>query len=167
MGTREHKQKATKVPVCCRVITVSDTRTPETDKSGNLIIGLLENEQIKVADHQVVKDDASEIRSAISSAADEVNVILLNGGTGFTKRDVTADTVKNLLDKEMVGFGELFRFLSYEEIGSASMLSRAIAGAIGRKAVFCMPGSTNAVRLAMEKLILPELRHIVWELHRQ
>lgn len=164
---KEHRQQAANVPVCCQVITVSDTRTPENDKSGSLIIRLLENEQIKVADYVVAKDDAAEIRAAIFSAADEVNVVLLNGGTGFTKRDVTAETVKNMLDKEMVGFGELFRYLSYQEIGSASMLSRAVAGTVGRKALFCMPGSANAVRLAMEKLILPEIRHIVWELHRQ
>lgn len=91
----------------------------------------------------------------------------MNGGTGFTKRDVTVEAVKELLDKEMVGFGELFRYLSYKEIGSASMLSRALAGSIGQKVIFCMPGSTNAVRLAMEKLILPELRHLVWEMNRQ
>lgn len=92
---------------------------------------------------------------------------MINGGTGFTKRDVTIEAIQPLLEKEMVGFGELFRFLSYEQIGSAAMLSRALAGSMNNMMVFCMPGSTNAVRLAMEKLILPEIRHLVWELRRQ
>ncbi|ELK22336.1 molybdenum cofactor biosynthesis protein B [Anoxybacillus flavithermus TNO-09.006] len=148
-------------------MTVSDTRTKETDQSGALIIDLLKREQMNVVDYEIVKDDREAIQAAIQSAGAEVDVILMNGGTGFTKRDVTVEAVQELLEKEMVGFGELFRFLSYEEIGSASMLSRAIAGTIERKIVFCMPGSTNAVRLAMEKLILPELRHLVWELQRQ
>ncbi|ASA95571.1 MogA/MoaB family molybdenum cofactor biosynthesis protein [Anoxybacillus sp. FSL W8-0382] len=166
MGVIDHKSKAT-CPVRCKVVTVSDTRTKETDQSGALIIDLLKREQMNVVDYEIVKDDREAIQAAIQSAGAEVDVILMNGGTGFTKRDVTVEAVQELLEKEMVGFGELFRFLSYEEIGSASMLSRAIAGTIERKIVFCMPGSTNAVRLAMEKLILPELRHLVWELQRQ
>ena len=166
MGVIDHKSKAT-CPVRCKVVTVSDTRTKETDQSGALIIDLLKREQMNVVDYEIVKDDREAIQAAIQSASAEVDVILMNGGTGFTKRDVTVEAVQELLEKEMVGFGELFRFLSYEEIGSASMLSRAIAGTIERKIVFCMPGSTNAVRLAMEKLILPELRHLVWELQRQ
>lgn len=166
MGVIDHKSKAT-CPVRCKVVTVSDTRAKETDQSGALIIDLLKREQMNVVDYEIVKDDREAIQAAIQSAGAEVDVILMNGGTGFTKRDVTVEAVQELLEKEMVGFGELFRFLSYEEIGSASMLSRAIAGTIERKIVFCMPGSTNAVRLAMEKLILPELRHLVWELQRQ
>jgi molybdopterin adenylyltransferase len=166
MGVIDHKSKAT-CPVRCKVVTVSDTRTKETDRSGALIIDLLKHEQMNIVDYEIVKDDREAIQAAIQLAGAEVDVILMNGGTGFTKRDVTVEAVQELLEKEMVGFGELFRFLSYEEIGSASMLSRAIAGTIERKIVFCMPGSTNAVRLAMEKLILPELRHLVWELQRQ
>ncbi len=166
MSTSEHKQKAT-IPVFCKVITVSDTRTKEDDKSGKLIMELLKREEIAVINYDIVKDDQKEIQAAIESADEAVNAILINGGTGFTKRDVTAETVKTMLEKEMVGFGELFRYLSYDEIGSASMLSKAIAGTIERTIIFCMPGSSNAVRLAMEKLILPELKHIVWELHRQ
>jgi molybdopterin adenylyltransferase len=166
MGVIDHKSKAT-CPVRCKVVTISDTRTKETDRSGALIIDLLKHEQMNIVDYEIVKDDREAIQAAIQLAGAEVDVILMNGGTGFTKRDVTVEAVQELLEKEMVGFGELFRFLSYEEIGSASMLSRAIAGTIERKIVFCMPGSTNAVRLAMEKLILPELRHLVWELQRQ
>jgi molybdopterin adenylyltransferase len=166
MGVIDHKSKAT-CPVRCKVVTISDTRTKEADRSGALIIDLLKHEQMNIVDYEIVKDDREAIQAAIQLAGAEVDVILMNGGTGFTKRDVTVEAVQELLEKEMVGFGELFRFLSYEEIGSASMLSRAIAGTIERKIVFCMPGSTNAVRLAMEKLILPELRHLVWELQRQ
>jgi molybdopterin adenylyltransferase len=166
MGVIDHKNKAT-CPVRCKVVTVSDTRTKEADQSGALIIDLLKREQMNVVSYEIVKDNREAIQAHVQSAGAEVDVILMNGGTGFTKRDVTVEAVQELLEKEMVGFGELFRLLSYEEIGSASMLSRAIAGTIERKVVFCMPGSTNAVRLAMEKLILPELRHLVWELQRQ
>lgn len=166
MGANDHKRQAN-VSVRCKVITVSDTRTKETDKSGALIVEMLQKEQMKVKEYVIVEDSKEEIRSAILESNHDIDIILLNGGTGFTKRDVTVETVKSLIEKEMVGFGELFRYLSYEAIGSAAMLSRALAGAIGDKVIFCMPGSTNAVRLAMEKLILPELRHIVWEMHRQ
>jgi molybdenum cofactor biosynthesis protein B len=154
------------MPVYCKVITVSDTRTEETDTSGRLIMALLKEAEMETAAYSIVKDDHTAIQSEIRSVPKEVNAILLNGGTGFTKRDVTVETVRPLLDKEMAGFGELFRFLSYQEIGSAAMLSKAVAGTIGKKAVFCMPGSGNAVALAMKKLILPELKHIVWELRR-
>ncbi|AXI39729.1 molybdenum cofactor biosynthesis protein [Bacillaceae bacterium ZC4] len=166
MSVSEHRSKANG-PVRCKVITVSDTRTKDTDKSGALIIELLTREQMEIIDYEIVKDEREAIQSAVKEASEEIDVFLLNGGTGFTKRDVTVEAVKELLDKEMVGFGELFRYLSYKEIGSASMLSRALAGSIGQKVIFCMPGSTNAVRLAMEKLILPELRHLVWEMNRQ
>ncbi|AEP01647.1 molybdenum cofactor biosynthesis protein B [Weizmannia coagulans] len=166
MSTKEHKQLAD-IPVLCKVITVSDTRTEETDKSGRLIIDLLKQEGTEAAEYSIVKDEAEQIRQAVLQTKGTINAILLNGGTGFTKRDVTVETVRPLLDKEMPGFGELFRYLSYEEIGSASMLSKALAGTIGKKAVFSMPGSSNAVSLAMKKLILPELKHIVWELNRQ
>jgi len=165
LSTKEHKHKAN-IPVFCKVITVSDTRTEETDKSGKLIMDLLKQEGIEAVEYCIVRDEAAEIRPAVQSAAENVNAVLLNGGTGFTNRDITVETVRTLLDREMPGFGELFRYLSYEEIGSASMLSKALAGTIGKKVVFCMPGSSNAVSLAMKKLILPELKHIVWELNR-
>lgn len=169
MSVQEHKQKATQ-SVRCKIITVSDTRTEETDKSGALMAELLKQHDMQIASYEIVKDDLTLIQQSILNgcAQDDVDVVLLNGGTGITKRDVTIEAVQALIHKEIVGFGELFRMLSYtEDIGSAALMSRAIAGTIHNKAVFSTPGSSGAVRLAMNKLILPELRHIVWELNRQ
>ncbi|RYM06544.1 MogA/MoaB family molybdenum cofactor biosynthesis protein [Sporolactobacillus sp. THM7-7] len=169
MSVQEHKRQASQ-NVNCRVITVSDTRTKDTDKSGALMIDLIQTEGFSVSAYDIVKDDKPAIQQAIRSgcADDGTQVILTNGGTGITRRDVTIEAVQELIDKEIVGFGELFRMLSYaEDIGSAALMSRAIAGTIGKKAIFSMPGSSGAVRLAMKKLILPELAHVVWELHRQ
>lgn len=169
MSVIEHKKQAPK-KVRCKIVTVSDTRTEETDKSGKLLKELLVEAGHMVTAYEIVKDDKEDIRQAVLSGyhQEDVDVILTNGGTGITKRDVTIEAVSALLDKEIVGFGELFRMISYlEDIGSAAMLSRAIGGTIGRKVVFSMPGSSGAVRLAMNKLILPELGHITFELHRQ
>ncbi|MCP8967537.1 MogA/MoaB family molybdenum cofactor biosynthesis protein [Ectobacillus ponti] len=169
MSVQEHKTKATQ-PVRCKIVTVSDTRNEETDKSGKLMMQLLEEHGYETTAYEIVKDSKTDIQEAIRSGWEhpDVDVVLTNGGTGITRRDVTIEAVQGLLEKEIVGFGELFRMLSYtEDIGSAAMMSRAIAGTNGRKAVFATPGSTGAVRLAMTKLILPELRHIVWELYRQ
>ncbi|WP_042354799.1 MogA/MoaB family molybdenum cofactor biosynthesis protein [Bacillus rubiinfantis] len=168
MSVEEHKQQARR-SVNCKIITVSDTRNVETDKSGKLMIDLLKQAGHEVVDYEIVKDEADSIRRALLAgcADNAVEVILTNGGTGMAKRDVTIETVQALLEKEMVGFGELFRMLSYQEdIGSAAILSRAIAGVIHDKAVFSTPGSTGAVRLAMNKLILPELGHVVRELKK-
>ncbi|CAM4157123.1 molybdenum cofactor biosynthesis protein B [Bacillus manliponensis] len=169
MSVTEHKKEAPS-SVRCKVITVSDTRTKETDKSGQLLHELLIEAGHIVTSYEIVKDDQESIQQAVLAGCkqENVDVILTNGGTGITKRDVTIEAVGVLLQKEIVGFGELFRMLSYtEDIGSAAMLSRAIAGTIERKVVFSMPGSSGAVRLAMNKLILPELGHITYELHRQ
>jgi molybdopterin adenylyltransferase len=168
MSTEEHKKNAQKM-VNTKIITVSDTRDKDTDKSGKLMIELLHNAGHTVVDYVIVKDEMSPIQEEILNGCqrDDVDAILLNGGTGIAKRDVTIETVQNLLEKEIVGFGELFRMLSYQEdIGSAAILSRAIAGVIQNKAVFSTPGSTGAVRLAMNKLILPELGHVVKELKK-
>ncbi len=168
MSTVEHKAEAPK-SVGCMVITVSDTRTEETDKSGQLMRGLLAEANHRVALYRIVKDEPAEITAAIEAgvAEPDVQVILLNGGTGISRRDTTYEAVQNLLEKEMPGFGELFRMLSYtEDIGSAAMLSRAIAGTYRGKAIFSTPGSTGAVRLAMNKLIIPELGHVVRELNK-
>lgn len=168
MSTKEHKAGAPKT-VHCKVITVSDTRYQDTDKSGALMIELLEAAGHKVVDYCIVKDESSSIRAEILEACerDDIEAILTNGGTGIAKRDVTIETVGQLLDKEIVGFGELFRMLSYtEDIGSAAILSRAIAGVVKDKAVFSTPGSTGAVRLAMNKLILPELGHVIREIKK-
>ncbi|MEK3991475.1 MogA/MoaB family molybdenum cofactor biosynthesis protein [Robertmurraya sp. FSL R5-0851] len=168
MSKDEHKQTAPS-SVTCKVITVSDTRTEETDKSGQLMISLLKEHDHVIADYVIVKDSREEITREVLRGCidDSIDIILTNGGTGIAKRDVTIETVQTLFEKEISGFGELFRMLSYtEDIGSAAILSRAIAGVIQNKAVFSTPGSTGAVRLAMNKLILPELGHIVRELKK-
>jgi molybdopterin adenylyltransferase len=168
MSLQEHKKTAA-LQVKCKVITVSDTRDKDTDKSGQLMKELLENSGHLMVDYVIVKDEAEAIRTeVIKGCTDErVDVVLTNGGTGIAKRDVTIETVKQLFEKEISGFGELFRLLSYQEdIGSAAILSRAIAGVYNDTAVFSTPGSTGAVRLAMNKLILPELGHVVKELKK-
>lgn len=168
MSVQEHKKHAEKT-VGCKIITVSDTRDKDTDKSGKLMIELLENAGHKIVDYIIVKDESLPINNEIMKGCshEEIDVILLNGGTGIAKRDVTIETVQALLDKEIVGFGELFRMLSYQEdIGSSAILSRAIAGVVKNKAVFSTPGSTGAVKLAMNKLILPELGHVVREIRK-
>ncbi|HLQ74255.1 MAG TPA: MogA/MoaB family molybdenum cofactor biosynthesis protein [Bacillota bacterium] len=164
MSVHEHKKQ--KRSVRCHIITVSDTRTLETDKSGKLITTLLEESGHVAIDREVVVDEQDAIKEAIKEASkrEEVDVILTNGGTGISYRDVTIETVESLLDKEIPGFGEIFRVLSYEEdIGSAAIMSRAIAGVINHKAIFTTPGSSGAVKLAMNKLIIPELSHVVNE----
>lgn len=168
MSFQEHKKTAI-TSVRCKVITVSDTRTKETDKSGQLMIELLQDAGHEVVDYEIVKDEMEPIRNAVIMGClnDNIDVVLTNGGTGIAKRDVTIETVRQLFEKEISGFGELFRLLSYQEdIGSAAILSRAIAGVISDKAVFSTPGSTGAVRLAMNKLIVPELGHVVKELKK-
>jgi molybdopterin adenylyltransferase len=168
MSTTEHKQGAPKT-VYCKVITVSDTRNIETDKSGKLMMDLLEQAGHSIVDYVIVKDEEIPIKEEILKGCEreDIEVILTNGGTGIAKRDVTIETVQGLLDKEIVGFGELFRMLSYQEdIGSAAILSRAIAGVVKDKAVFSTPGSTGAVKLAMNKLILPEIGHVVREIKK-
>lgn len=155
--------------ITCMVITISDTRTEETDKSGHLIQELLEEAGHVVIERKIVVDEKEEIKKAveIGCTTDEVEVVLTNGGTGISYRDVTIETVEDLFDKHIPGFGELFRFLSYkEDIGSAAILSRATAGVSNDTAIFATPGSSGAVKLAMNKLILPELRHIVGEVKK-
>jgi molybdopterin adenylyltransferase len=168
MSITEHKQGAAKA-VNCKIITVSDTRNKDTDKSGKLMMEMLEQAGHAIVDYVIVKDEAAPIEEAILNGCEreDIDVILTNGGTGIAKRDVTIETVQELLDKEIVGFGELFRMLSYQEdIGSAAILSRAIAGVVKNKAVFSTPGSTGAVKLAMDKLILPEIGHVVREIKK-
>ena len=154
--------------VRCYVVTISDTRTDATDTSGAAIASLLEGAGHVVSGRKIVKDDATAIRGIVSYAAKSgaSDVVLTTGGTGISARDGTYDAIASLFDRRLDGFGELFRALSYPEIGSAAMLTRATAGTIGRCAVFVLPGSENAVRLGMEKLILPEIGHVVRELRR-
>lgn len=151
------------------VLTISDTRSEETDKSGNLIVNVLEEAGHVVKIKRIVKDDTNVIQTMVAEgcANPEVDAIITNGGTGIAYRDVTIEAVKNMLEKEMPGFGEIFRMLSYQEnIGPAAMLSRAIAGVRQHTAIFSTPGSSGAVKLAMGKLIIPELSHIVNELKK-
>ncbi|WP_332630567.1 MogA/MoaB family molybdenum cofactor biosynthesis protein [Halalkalibacter flavus] len=168
MSVMEHKKEAPK-QVRCKVITVSDTRTEDTDKSGMLIQEFLLKQGHVLEDYEIVRDEKQEINNALQKGiqAKEIDAILLNGGTGIADRDVTIETVKEMLDKEIVGFGELFRMLSYtEDIGAAAMLSRAIAGVSNHTAVFAMPGSSGAVKLAMNKLISSELAHVIREIRK-
>ncbi|MFJ8245943.1 molybdenum cofactor biosynthesis protein B [Peribacillus asahii] len=157
------------ISVCTAILTVSDTRTKENDTSGKEISNLLTEQQHTVHDYQIVKDELSLITSTIQDWCKNplIQMIIITGGTGFTPRDVTYEAVSSLLDKEMQGFGELFRSLSYIEIGPKSMFSRAVAGSLDGKAIYALPGSTNAVKLAMNKLILPTCQHFVEELNRQ
>ncbi|WP_147804502.1 MogA/MoaB family molybdenum cofactor biosynthesis protein [Alkalicoccus halolimnae] len=168
MSVTEHKQEAPNV-VRCKIITVSDTRTKETDKSGKLIKDLLEEKSFVTAAYEIVTDEETQIRRAVEQGLNhpEVDAVLLSGGTGIAKRDITIETVTKMFDKEITGFGELFRMLSYtEDIGSAAIMSRASAGVKNGTAVFAMPGSSGAVKLAMNKLILPELAHVVREIKK-
>lgn len=146
--------------VACGVITVSDTRTEENDTSGQRIRQLLSDHGHHAAWYRIVKDEPTGITDLIRNAPATVPVLICNGGTGITRRDTTYEAIVRLLDKEITGFGELFRMLSFAEIGAAAMLSRATAGVAGEHVLFSLPGSTAAVELAMTKLILPQLRHI-------
>jgi molybdopterin adenylyltransferase len=145
----------------CAVITVSDTRTRVTDRSGQRIQQLLLEHGHRIEHYQILKDEPELITAAIRSAPLRAEVVIINGGTGLARRDTTFEAVSQLIEKDISGFGELFRMLSYEEIGAAAMLSRATAGVVGKRIVFSVPGSTAAVELAMTKLILPELGHVV------
>jgi len=150
------------------VLTISDTRTPDTDTSGNAIVELLTLHGHQVAGRAIVRDDPAAIRQTIVKqlADPSAQVVITTGGTGITSRDSTYEVVANLLEKRLDGFGELFRVLSYQEIGASAMMSRACAGTSEGKILLCLPGSENAVRLGMTKLILPELGHLVRELSR-
>ncbi|MDZ8086625.1 MAG: molybdenum cofactor biosynthesis protein B [Nostoc sp. DedQUE12b] len=151
------------VLVTCAVVTVSDTRTLETDKSGQLIQQLLLDANHAVGAYTIIKDEPAQIQGQIENLGKSANLdaVIFNGGTGIAPRDTTYDAIEKLLEKTLPGFGELFRFLSYQEIGSRAIASRAVAGVYQNKLIFLLPGSSNAVRLAMEKLILPELTHLV------
>jgi molybdopterin adenylyltransferase len=161
----EHKHHAPS-SIGCVVITCSDTRTIETDTSGYRIMHMLKDAGHSVVAYHLVKDEPAKIKAKIKSAvADKkVQAIIINGGTGISRRDSTFEAVDAMLEKRLVGFGEIFRYLTYLDIGSPAIMSRATAGIIKGRVLFSTPGSENAVRLAMEKLILPELGHLVKEL---
>lgn len=167
MGAEDHREQAGKGSVPIAIVTVSDTRTPETDESGQLIRALAEAAGHAVVDYRIVKDEPEQVLAALDDfSAGPARLIIFNGGTGIGRRDRTYDVISRALEKTLPGFGEIFRLLSYGEVGAAAMLSRATAGVYRERVVFSTPGSPNAVRLALEKLILPEIQHLAWELVR-
>jgi molybdenum cofactor biosynthesis protein B len=162
MSQLEHKAHAP-ASVSCFIVTVSDTRTAETDTSGAAIAQLLSDAGHVVAGRTIVSDDAELVRGLVERqlANPKVQVVITTGGTGITSRDSTYEAVETMMRKRLDGFGELFRMLSYEQIGSAAMMSRACAGVVAGRVLVALPGSEAAVRLAMERLLIPELGHLV------
>lgn len=149
------------------ILTVSDTRTEKTDKGGLLISQLLEQASVHVVEKLICKDEINEIQAILKiwTSNDNIDAIITTGGTGIAKRDCTIEAILPSFTKEITGFGELFRFLSFtEDVGTKAMLSRAVAGVVNDKAVFVLPGSVGAIKLAINKLIVPELEHIIFEL---
>ena len=167
MSVTEHRQHSP-ASVSVHVLTVSDTRTLDTDASGRAIIELLEGAGHRVTGRTLLRDEADEVRDTVAQLASQalVDVVITTGGTGITARDGTYEAVDALLTKRLPGFGELFRALSYQQIGAAAMLSRATAGLVGATVVIVLPGSQHAVRLALEELVLPEIGHLVREARR-
>jgi len=170
MSTPTHHEHKDHAPssIGCMVLTCSDTRTQETDTSGQLIRKLLEEQGHTVIGYYLVKDDPAQIQLWIArgTSNEHVQAIIINGGTGISRRDSTFEAVDEMLEKRLSGFGEIFRYLTYQEIGSPAIITRATAGIINGRILFSIPGSENAVRLAMQKLILPELGHLVKELSK-
>jgi molybdenum cofactor biosynthesis protein B len=170
MSHEQHRQHAADQigGIRCGVLTISDTRTVENDSGGKLAQELLLASHHIISHYAIVKDEPTQV---IEQVRDWVSagcqVIITTGGTGIAKRDTTIDAIEPRLERKLPGFGELFRMLSYEQVGSAAMLSRATAGTLGASLIFCLPGSPAAVELAMTRLIVPELRHLVWETLRQ
>ena len=167
MSHRDH-HVASPAHVRCYVFTVSDTRTEENDTGGRLMRNLLAGEGHEVVGHAIVPDEAATLRRAIEQQLDaaEVQAVITTGGTGISRRDGTYEVVSTLIEKRIDGFGELFRALSFEEIGPAAMLSRACAGGARGTILISLPGSKNAVRLGMTRLVIPELGHLVREVTR-
>jgi molybdenum cofactor biosynthesis protein B len=168
MSYDQHVRASADLTARCAVITLSDTRTAATDKSGDKIRELLAAASHRIIHSQIVKDDPAEFQPLLKSLLErqDVDAILTNGGTGISRRDQTIGVVEELIERPLPGFGELFRMLSWERIGSGAMLSRAVGGIAGGKLIFAMPGSTAAVELAMSKLILPEIKHLIYELRK-
>ncbi len=167
VSSLEHKAQAP-ASVACFALTISDTRTEATDTGGRAIRELLEQAGHTISGHLIVSDEPAAVTAVVREclADTKTQVVITTGGTGISARDTTFEAVTALLEKRLDGFGELFRMISFDEIGSAAMMSRATAGTVGRKAIFVLPGSPAAVRLAMEKLIVPELGHIIQQLRK-
>jgi molybdopterin adenylyltransferase len=167
-ATHEEHQAQGPASARCAVITVSDTRTLESDTGGRAVIDYLRAAGHQIVAREIIPDEPARMRPLLEALRDrdDVDAILMTGGTGITSRDQTYETVSSLLDKPLPGYGEIFRMLSYQEIGPAAMLSRTIGGLIGRKVLLTMPGSPAAVRLAIEKIIVPQLPHLLREARR-
>ena len=166
-SVHKHKESAPET-VRVAILTISDTRTPETDTGGDVAEELLQGAGQEVVERRIVRDEVSGIRNNLIDllARSDVDAVVATGGTGISARDTTYEVVERMVEKRLDGFGEIFRMLSYEEIGPAAIMSRALAGSVGSKFVASLPGSRNAVRLAVEKLLVPELSHIVFELRK-
>ena len=167
MSYQEHKRQAPQ-SVSCAVLTISDRRTEQDDESGRLINQKLTQNGHRVIAYSILKNEAEAIRKKIDELLrqEELQVIIASGGTGVSHRDVTVETISPILEKKLDGFGELFRFLAYQEIGTGSIMSRAMAGVVGGKVILCLPGSLGAANLAMDQIILPEIGHLVREATR-
>ena len=167
MATEEHRAKAADQSARCAVLTISDTRSEADDTSGRLIREALTQAGHTVAAYTIVRDEPDQIDAVIRRwVSEKLDVVITSGGTGIARRDTTIEVVERIIEKKLDGFGELFRMLSYEQVQAAAMLSRAVAGLAGETLIFAMPGSRNAVKLGMEKLIVSELKHLVWERRR-
>jgi len=169
VGAQDHRQKAGHGPVTVAIVTVSDSRTPDTDQNRHFIEARMAELGHTVAAYRLIKDEPDQVAAVLEelAAMPGVQIVLFNGGTGISPRDTTYDVVSRYLEKTLPGFGELFRMLSYQEVGAAAMFSRATGGVYRGTLVFSMPGSPNAVQVALEKLILPEINHLAWEIARK
>jgi len=166
-SVHKHRESAPET-VRVAILTISDTRTPETDTGGDIAEELLKDAGQDVVERRIVRDEVAGIRNNLVDllARSDVDAVVTTGGTGISARDTTYEVVERMIEKQLDGFGEIFRMLSYGEIGAAAIMSRALAGSVGSKFVASLPGSRNAVRLAVEKLLVPELAHIVFELRK-
>lgn len=167
-STQQHREIAAEQgPVSVAIVTVSDSRTPETDTNAAFLREQLESDDNSVTAYQIIKDEPDQVADVLDKMAEtDAQIIIFNGGTGIAPRDTTFDVLNRKLEKTLPGFGELFRMFSYDQVGAAAMLSRATAGVYKGKVVISTPGSNAAVRLAWEKLIGPELEHLAWEVGR-
>ena len=167
MGRKEHLERSRK-EVTVAIVVISDSRTPNTDESGKVAADILRKEGHTVAEQLLVGNDRDAITNTLSSLTNraDIDAVLTIGGTGISKRDITVDVLSRLMEKRLDGFGEMFRMMSYKEIGTGALMSRATAGVIGGKVVMCLPGSPEAIKLAVKRIIIPEIGHMVHEATR-
>lgn len=167
MGVREHKEDAKSIGSArCAIITVSDTRTEVTDQSGKQAISLLKKAKHKIVLYKLIKNNSATLTDTLKELTGKVDLIVTIGGTGISKKDISIEVVEKLVQKKLYGFGELFRNVSHKEIGTASIMSRALLGVRAQTLILALPGSSNAVKIAIDTILLPELRHLIWELKR-